>query len=177
MVRSDKWLIIGQVHGAHGTGGEVRVAILTDFPEERFVPRAFIYVGEKHDRYQIERVRHTPRGALIKLAGINTRTEAEGLKQAYLMIRSEDALPLPPDTYYHHQIEGLAVSTEAGEFIGTVREILSTGSNDVYVVQGELYGEVLLPATKEVVLSIDLEAQRMTVRLLPGLLPDDKDSE
>ena len=66
-------------------------------------------------------------------------------------------------------IEGLAVYTEEDQYLGIVEEVLPTGSNAVHVVQGPL-GEVLIPALADVVLNVDLEAGRMTVRLPPGLL-------
>jgi 16S rRNA processing protein RimM len=79
-------------------------------------------------------------------------------------------VPLEAGQFYEHQIIGLNVVTTEGEPLGQVVQVLATGANDVYVVQG-LRGEVLLPARVEVVRAIDLDAGTMTVALLPGLLP------
>jgi 16S rRNA processing protein RimM len=81
----------------------------------------------------------------------------------------EEAMPLGPGEYYEHEILGLAVCTEDGEPLGVVDEVLYTGSNAVYVTRGPL-GEVLIPVLNDVVLEVDLEAERLVVRLPPGLL-------
>lgn len=80
----------------------------------------------------------------------------------------DDVLPASPDTYYHFQILDMEVWTQSGEFLGKVNDILSTGSNDVYVVN---HGkdEVLVPAMHDVVLEVDLGKGRITVDLPDGL--------
>ena len=78
--------------------------------------------------------------------------------------------PLPPGQYYQFQLMGLEVWTSDGKRLGQVAEILPTGSNDVYVVQGE-DGELLIPAIEDVVKSVGLETGRITVELIEGLLP------
>ena len=77
-------------------------------------------------------------------------------------------IPLAPGEYFHYQLIGLAVGTEEGEELGTIREILETGSNDVYIVAGPS-GDLLIPALAQVVLQVDLDAGRMVVRLMDGL--------
>ena len=93
---------------------------------------------------------------------------ADGLRRQLVQIKAVAAAPLPPGTYYHHQLLGLPVVTEAGEALGALAEVLETGANDVYVVQGE-GGELLLPAIRSVILSIDLAARQITVRVPDGL--------
>ena len=78
-------------------------------------------------------------------------------------------LDLPPGEYYHYQLVGLAVVTEQGEELGTLQEVLVTGSNDVYVVQSEAGDEILLPAVSQVIKQVDLSAGRMLVHLIDGL--------
>ena len=97
------------------------------------------------------------------------RVEAERLRAWEVQIPTEEAMPLPPGQYYTYQIEGLAVYTEDGEHLGTVEEVLFTGGNAVHVTRGPR-GEVLIPALKDVVLEVNVEAGRMVVRLPPGLL-------
>jgi len=80
----------------------------------------------------------------------------------------QDALPLEEGEYYCHQIEGLHAVTTEGERLGRVTEVLATGANDVYVVRGS-QGELLLPAVKDVILRVDLEAGVLVVRLPEGL--------
>jgi 16S rRNA processing protein RimM len=87
------------------------------------------------------------------------------------MIPLEDAVPLEDDEFYLYQAIGLDVYTDEGDHLGHVVDILETGANDVYVVQGQR-GEVLLPAIDDCVLDVDIAAGKMTVHLLDGLLPD-----
>ena len=88
---------------------------------------------------------------------------------SWLTISEEDAASAVEGEYFHYQLLGMSVYTEAGEALGTIVEILETGSNDVYVVAGNSQ-EVLVPATSQVVLQVDVPARRMTVRLLEGMV-------
>lgn len=106
---------------------------------------------------------------LLRLDSVTDRTAAAELRGTYLYVPESEAVALPPGEYFVHHIVGLTVMTLGGETLGTVAEVLHTGSNDVYVVRRD-GREILLPATKEVVREIDLEAQIMRVELLPGLL-------
>ena len=167
----DGWIIIGRIRAPHGIRGEARVEMLTDFPQ-RFRTAKRVYLGEAHEPRAIEAARFTPKGVLLKLAGIDSRDAAAALRGSYIALPEAALPPLPTGNFHHHQIQGLDVYTEDGRHLGAVAEILTTGSNDVYVVRGECYGEILLPAIVDVIRAIDLEAQRITVRLMPGLIPD-----
>ncbi len=151
--------------------GELRVDILTDFPE-RFNSIKRVYIGEEHAAFAMKGVRFTPKGALLRLNGVETRESAASLSRSYIALPEAEIPPLPAGSFHHHQIKGLEVHTTDGSFLGCVADILVTGSNDVYIVRGAEPKEILLPATAEVVQSIDLEKQRITVRLMPGLLPE-----
>ena len=165
------WLIIGRVKGPHGVRGEVRVEILTDFPE-RFQTLKRLYLGDAHVPYDVERVRFTPKGALLKLAGIDFRDTAGSLARSYAALPEAEVPPLPDGSFHHYQIKGLEVHTDDDRYLGSVADIITTGSNDVYIVRDEENGETLLPAIAEVVRSIDLESRRIIVHLIPGLVPD-----
>lgn len=165
------WLIIGRVRAAHGVRGELRVDILSDFPQ-RFQALKRLYLGDTHTPCDVVKSRFTPKGVLIKLLGIDSRDAAERFAGFYIALPEDEAAPLPDGSFHHHQIQGLEVHTDDGRHLGNVVEILTTGSNDVYIVRGGQYGEVLLPAIAEVIRAIDLEAQRITVHLIPGLLPE-----
>lgn len=160
-------LIVGRIVRPWGAKGQVKVEPLTDFPE-RFRRGARFLVDERE--YTCSSVMSAPRNLVLKLDGVDSPEAAEALRGALLEVPTADAPALPEGTYYHYQLIGLEVRTAEGEELGRVAEVLTTGGTDVYVVHGPL-GEVLLPATSEVVASIDLEAGRMTVTPLPGLLP------
>ena len=167
-----KTLVVGEIVGAHGIRGEVKVALETSFPE-RFQRLTSVLVGPPDESayrpYRLLAARLHKSFALLQLADVSDRTTAEEMRGLVVAIPSSEAMPLGEDEYYVHQLQGLAVVTEDGEALGTLEDVIFTGANEVYVVQGEDGGELLLPAIEDVVLEIDLEAERMTVRLLEGL--------
>jgi 16S rRNA processing protein RimM len=128
-----------------------------------------VYLGPEAVQYTVARFRWHSGELLLQLADVRDRNAAEMLRDQLVQIAREDATPLEPGQFYEYQIVGLNVVTTDGEPLGQVAEVLSTGANDVYIVQGPR-GEVLLPARAEVVQAIDLDAGTMTVTLLPGLL-------
>lgn len=153
--------------GARGLRGELVCAILTDFPD-RFAATEEVLVGEPPRPVRVERQRLERGRLVLKLAGISTREAAEELRGALIEVSIDQAVALPPETYFWHQIIGLRVVEEGGRELGRVADILVTGSNDVYVVRDDRR-ELLLPAIKDVVRRVDLDQGRIVVELLPGL--------
>lgn len=165
----DGYIAIGRVTTVHGIHGEVRVELHTDFPD-RFAPDIVIFMGEALTEFTIDVARPHKQQLLLKLAGIETRNEAELLRGQWIFIPETEAVDLEADTYWVHDIVGLQVQTEDGEELGVVSDVLFTGANEVYVVQAPNDGpELLLPAIDEVVQSVDLAAHHIIVRLLPGM--------
>lgn len=168
--RDAEFIVIGQITKPHGVRGEVRVKPFTDEPE-RFSWLEQIYVGESSPKMMaVDHARVHQGMILLKLTAVNDRTAAEALRNEWLLVPEAEALPLEDGEYFLFQLEGLSVQTEAGALLGTLTSVLETGANNVFVVQGE-QGELLLPDIEEVVVAIDFENGRMTVKLLPGLLP------
>jgi 16S rRNA processing protein RimM len=148
----------------------LRVGLLTDYPERLVQVHRTLYLGAENRPYAVERVRLQKNAALIKLAGCDDRNAAEAFRGQFVQIPVEAAVPLEEGEYYHYQLVGVTVVTDQGEDLGLVTEVLDTsGANDVYVVRGPR-GELLIPATAEAVRELDLEARRMVVTILPGLL-------
>lgn len=165
-----EFLEVGRVLRALGLRGELKLAVWPPHTED-LTNVAILYVGDDFEPYDVEFVRPHGTAMAIKLSGCDTREQAEGLRNLIVHIHRSNATPLGPDQYYYHQIIGLQVFTVGGEPLGKVVEIIETGANDVYIVHGPS-GEVLLPARAEVIKHIDLDASRLTVELLAGLLPD-----
>jgi 16S rRNA processing protein RimM len=166
-----RYLAIGQVAGAHGIQGELKVSILTEEPT-RFDRLAVVYVGRAEEQPQPRQVvayRFHHERVLLRLLGCDDRASAEALRGAYIQVPIEEAIPLKEGEYYEHQIVGLQVSTTAGESLGEVVEILYTGANDVYVVKSTGRRDILLPAIAGVVVEVDLEAGRLVVEIPEGL--------
>ena len=170
-----RYLAVGRVLRPHGVRGEVRVQVLTDFPE-RLEQHAVFYLAhpdspEDVQRRPVDSMRFHQQLLLLKLEGCDDRNEAEELRDLLVQIPIEEAAPLEEGEYYHFQVLGVEVETESGESLGRVTEVLETGANDVYIVRGPR-GEVLIPAIESVVRVLDVEAKRMVVSPLPGMLDD-----
>lgn len=175
-----RYLLVGRVLRPHGVRGELRVKIITNYPE-RLVQHTHFYLAHSNSpeivhRYPVEGLRFHKKALLLKLDGCDDRNAADELRGMLVQIPVEDAVPLEEGEYYLFQLIGVRVETEGGEWLGQVVEVIETGANDVYVVRGPR-GEVLLPAVDEVVLELDLESKHMLVRLLPGLLAEDAPSD
>jgi 16S rRNA processing protein RimM len=170
------FLLLGRVLRPHGIRGELRIEILTTYPE-RIVSGTTVYVGPDPEDvttatlYEVTRARPHQKYLILQVENIPDRSAAEHLRNQYIMIAQEDAVPLEEGEFYLYQAIGLAVYTDEGEHLGQISEIIETGANDVYIVHGPR-GEVLLPAIDECVLEIDMDAKKMTVHLMDGLLPD-----
>ncbi len=150
-----------------GFRGELKIQILTDFPE-RFASLQTVFIGEDAKRFSVERARLHGNAALLKLKGVETPEEVDRLRNQLVQVPTKEAVPLPEGKLYLYQLIGLQVKTTQGEPLGQVEDVLDTGANDVYVVRNETR-EVLIPAIPSVVKEIDLNHGDMIVELLPGL--------
>lgn len=169
-----RYLAIGRILRPHGVRGELRAEILTDYPDR--LQDAFaqslrtLYVGKTHRSFTLTNVRFHQGAMLLTFKECTTRDEADALRGALVEIPMEDAVPLEEDEYYHFQLVGMQVETEEGEVLGEIVEVFTApGANDVFVVHGSR-GEILIPAIEDVVISLDVEAERVVIRPLPGLL-------
>ncbi len=166
-----EYLAIGRIKKPHGTKGEVKVDVLTDYPD-KIKPGLEVYVvlPEEQKSLHITAVRSTKEELLIKFEEISDRNQAESLKGEFLQIPLESAEQLPKDTFWQHDIIGLSVFDISGNFLGKVESILRTGSNDVYEIESPQGKKILIPAIKEVVKEINLSESKIVIEPLPGLL-------
>jgi 16S rRNA processing protein RimM len=163
-----RYLSIARIVRPWGVRGEMKLEVLTSFPNklERLTR---VYVGPDATPHEVARFRWHSGQLHLRLSDVRDANAAEALRDQLVQIPAEEAVPLGPGEYYEHQLIGLNVVTTDSEPLGQVVEVMATGANDVYVLQGPR-GEILLPARVEVVRQIDLKAGTMTVSLLPGLL-------
>jgi len=175
MVNNDELVSIGEICGTYGTGGTVKVRPLTDYVE-RFdgMTEVLVSQGARLDLYAIESIVAHGQWLLFKFAGIDTREQAQSLRSGILKVAESDLFPLPEDCYYIFQLQVLPVYDEERGLLGTIVDVLQTGANDVYVVNGGRYGEILIPVIKQVVTDIDLEERLVRVKLLPGLIDEEE---
>lgn len=166
----DPLVVIGQIVAAHGVRGEVRVNPLTDVPA-RWRKLKEAYIGEELAPRQVA-VRAFTKGTMpvLRIAGVTDRDQAEKLRGEYIRVPRTSALPLPPDTYYVWQLQGLAVVDPDGQPLGQVVDVQSNPANDLLVVELPEGKRCLVPAVREFVIRVDLPAQQLTLRPIPGLL-------
>ena len=160
-------MAVGRVIRAHGSDGTLRVQSLSDNPARFQVGSNLTVAGQTH---AVAYFRELPGGyALLRLEGLESVDGVRPLAGQWLVAPPDPVPDLPPGEYYHYQLVGLTVVTDQGEDLGTLQEVLVTGSNDVYVVQSALGEEILLPAVSQVIKDVDLPAGRMLVHLINGL--------
>lgn len=169
-------MIVGRILGAHGLRGEVKIESHTDFAE-RFAVGREVLVGQELALARIATSRPHKNAFLVRFQEVADRTEAEALRNQWLYIPDEAAMELDEDSFWVHDIIGLAVQTEEQRLLGEISDVLFTGANEVYVVtpapginQGK---DLLIPALADVVQTVDLTEKLVTVRLLPGLLNEE----
>lgn len=150
---------VGRVLGPFGVKGAVKVYPLTDFPD-RFEPGSELHLGGA--RRRVEWSRRGSAWLVVKLAGLDDRSLAEAHRGHYLEVPEEELRPLPSGAWYHHQLVGLQVVSQGGIELGRLKEVLELPANDVWVADRE-GAELLVPATAEAVLEVDLERGRVVV--------------
>lgn len=162
---------VGEITKAVGLKGEVKVYPTSDYPEH-LTRLETVYLGNEASESPVQKSRYHNGAWTLLLEGIDSREKAEKLRGVSLFISETQLRPLPKGEYYWYQLEGLSVYTEAGQLLGTLRSILRTGANDVYVVANQ-EGEILIPALKRVIRVVDLMNRKMVIWPMPGLLDDD----
>lgn len=161
---------IGQIVNTYGIKGFVKVVPYTN-DITRFETLASVYVeqGNKLTEYTIQEVKYSKGLVLLKLKGIDTIEQAEGFRSCYLKINRENAVKLSEDSYFIVDLIGVKVESDENRILGTLIDVFSTGSNDVYVVKDEMGKQILLPAIKDVIKQVDIPNKKMIVHLIEGL--------
>jgi 16S rRNA processing protein RimM len=150
---------IGKIINTFGIKGEIKV-----YPYNNLIDEVKeLTISNK--KYEIEKIRYQKNIAIIKLKGLDDISEAEKFKGTILEIDKTEAPELPENTFYVKDIIGLDVYTDEGKYLGKIDDVFNTGANDIYSI-----GEILLPATEEVIKQIDIENKKMIVHILKGLL-------
>jgi len=161
-----QFIVVGRVVTHWGARGEIKVEVMTDFPD-RFSPHEEVYIDGQP--MTIERSRRHQGRVILKLATIDSVEAAQALRGRFLEVPQSQLRPLLKDEYYQFQLLGLEVWTIEGDLLGRIAHILPTGSNDVYIVPSR-HGELLIPAIEDVVKSVDLEKGRIVIEVIEGLL-------
>jgi 16S rRNA processing protein RimM len=171
MVKWEAMAAVGRIARAHGIRGQVIVNPETDFPEQRFRPGSMLFAkrAESVESLTVTTVRFQNGRPVIGLEGVETMNDAEALAGLELRVPLEDLAPLPPGTFYHHDLVGCQVVTGRGEEVGTVKGVEGTVGGSRLVVDGAR-GEILIPLATEICRTIDVPGKRIVIEPPEGLL-------
>ncbi|MBQ8138191.1 MAG: 16S rRNA processing protein RimM [Lachnospiraceae bacterium] len=161
---------IGIITSSHGVRGEMKVYPTTD-DARRFkkLKQVFVETKEGFKVFEVESARVSDK-VLLKLKGIDTPEEVVKYRQRGIFVDRKNAVRLSKDEYFIADLIGIKVICDDGSELGTLKEVMPTGANDVYVVSMNDGKEVLIPAIKDCILDVDVEEGCMKVHLLDGLL-------
>lgn len=161
-MKPDEKIIVGRIVAPHGVRGDLRILPDTDRPEI-FKKLKTIYIGGTP--FRLLSARPHKNVYILHVEGVNDRNRAETLVSKLVEVPFSELPKRAEGTYYYFELIGLEAVTEDGRTVGTVKEIIETGANNVYVIAQPDGKEILIPAIPSCVLSIDIKAGRMTVRL------------
>jgi 16S rRNA processing protein RimM len=156
-------LAIGVVVGTHGLQGELKLRLSTDDPE-RLSEIKWVYVGDDDARRRLQGIRFHFGMALLRIAGVRSPEEANALRGEKIRIAGKDARPLDEGEYFYYQLVGLVAYDEEETKLGTVVDIIETGTNDVLVIKSESGDELLVPNHPDFVPAIEPDHGRITVK-------------
>ena len=166
----EQYLKVGVISSTHGIKGEVKVFPTTDSPERfKTLKNVILETGKQQIPLEIAGVKFFKQFVIVKFKGIDNINDIEKYRGMELFVSREDAVELEDDEFYIADLIGMKVVTEDEE-LGILKDIMETGANDVYIIDTEKYGELLLPAIHDCILDVDVENDVMTVHLLDGLV-------
>ena len=169
----EQLLQVGVITQTHGVHGEVKVFPTTDDPE-RFLDLEYVILdaGKEKKKLEIQSVKFFKQFVILKFKGINNINDIEKYKRCPLLVDRENAVELEEDEYFIADMIGMSVVTEDGEIFGTLKDVIETGANDVYIINSKKHGEVLIPAIKECILDVNVQEGKMLIRLMDGLIDE-----
>lgn len=174
MIGMEKWFNVGKIVNTQGIKGEVRVISSTDFPDERYKKGNVLYLFMPKEKTPLELIVKSHRKHknfdLLLFEGCENINDVEKFRDGILKIPESQLGDLEEGEYYFHEIIGCLVATKHGEEIGTIKEILTPGANDVWVVKGKNGKDILIPYIDDVVLKVDLKEKVILIDPMEGLL-------
>lgn len=167
----EKFFQVGIITSPHGVHGEVKVYPTTD-DVKRFkrLKEVILDTGKERLDLEIESVKFVKQFAVLKFRGYDNMDEVEKFRRKSLFVPRENAVRLGKDEYFIADLMGLKVLDEKEQEIGVLREVIETGANDVYAIDLKDGRELLIPAIKQCILAVDVEAGFIRIHILEGLL-------
>ncbi len=163
-------IAVGKITQAHGMAGWLKVMPYSGIPQ-RFDMLRTLYVDTDFglQGYIVEDVKAQQKDVLLKLKNVDSRDAAQKLGRHDLLVPAEQAIELPDNSYFVHDLIGIEVQNETGEILGHVAEVLTNSGNDIYVVKKDQQ-ELLIPAVEAFVKRVDIQQGCMVVELIDGML-------
>lgn len=163
-------LEVGKIVNTHGLRGEVKVVPWTDYPEV-FEDIETVYIKKKteYERLDIAGLKYQKNNLIVRFSQLKDINEAEKYKNQVLYAERDALGELPEGVYYIADLIGLEVVKEDGEKVGVINDVFNTGSSDIYDVKREGKKNMLIPVIDDVVIDIDIENGKVTVRMMEGL--------
>jgi len=162
-------LRVGQIVNTHGIKGGLKVLPLTD-NLERFEELEWVYLEDNEGKFYIDKVQYQKNNVILTFKDLYDINLVEKYKKKYIFIDESQKRELPEDTFYISDIKGLDVYTVENVYLGKVKDILQAGSNEVYIIASEEGKEYLIPSVKEFIPVIDLEAGKIIVDPIEGMI-------
>ena len=162
---------VGVISATHGLNGEVKVFPTTDDPQRfKKLKEVMLDTGKELIKLEVEQVKFFKQFVILKFRGYDDINDVEKWKKKPLKVYRDQAVALKKNEYYIADLIDMEVDLEDGTHFGTLKDVMQTGANDVYVIETTDGKEVLLPAIKQCILSVDVEKGHMTVYVMPGLM-------
>lgn len=166
----EEFLQVGVISSTHGIRGEVKVFPTTDDPLRfKKLKKVLLDTGKERLELEIQSVKFFKQFVIVKFRGIDNINDIERYKGKSLLVPREDAVELDEDEYYIADLIGMEAFTGEGRF-GVLKDVMETGANEVYIIDSDEHGEVLVPAIHDCILDVDIEEKVMKIRLLDGLI-------
>lgn len=167
----EQFLRVGVFANTHGVHGEIKLFPTTD-DVGRFAKGLPLWLETKQGRkeFVVAGVKYFKNMVILRFEGVTNINEIEPYKGCDVYVDREHAVALADDEYFICDVLGAEVVTEEGEALGTLRDVMQTGANDVYVIALKNGKEALFPVIPDCVKDVDVERRRITVHVMPGLL-------
>ncbi|MBD8497035.1 ribosome maturation factor RimM [Paenibacillus arenosi] len=171
---NEKLITVGEIVNTQGIRGELKIVSHTDFSEVRFAKNSQLFIVDEakklHLPVTVEKAREHKKLYIIKLKEYDNINDVEKYKGCLLKVSEDQQVKLEENEFYYRDIIGCRVISDAVEELGVIKEILSPGANDVWVVKRPKGSDLLLPYIEDVVLEINVQDKLIKVHLMEGLL-------
>lgn len=168
------FLSVGKVANTHGVRGELKIFPFTDFPEVRFAKGKELLFISPEDGTQLKvkvvSSREQKTVFVVKLEGFDNINQVEKYKGWDVKVPKEEAVEAEDNAYYFHEIIGCTVTTDEGEELGVISDILTPGANDVWVVKRKGGKELLIPFIEDIVKDVNIAEKTVKIEVMEGLL-------